>query len=78
MATQFVKEGVHVMLTSRDGDKLAKVKDELKDVGRGKVEYCVCDITQPNEIKQLVKQTREELGTIDILVNNAGTSRWRV
>ncbi|MFK3939953.1 SDR family oxidoreductase [Alkalihalobacillus sp. NPDC078783] len=72
VATQFVKEGVHVMLTSRDGDKLAKVKEELKDLDQGRVEYHVCDITKPNEIKELVKQTRQAFGTIDILVNNAG------
>lgn len=32
----------------------------------------MCDITQPESIKQLVSKTVREHGTVDVLVNNAG------
>ncbi|MDQ0207172.1 SDR family oxidoreductase [Alkalicoccobacillus murimartini] len=73
VATQFVKEGVDVMISSRDAEKLAKVKEELLEIeGGGRVEYFACDITKAEEIKLLAEKTRQAFGAIDILVNNAG------
>lgn len=72
IATELVKEGANVMLTSRNEEKLAQVKAELESLGEGKVAYYPCDITKPDEIKALVRQTQKELGTIQILLNNAG------
>jgi 3-oxoacyl-[acyl-carrier protein] reductase len=72
IATQLVKEGTHVMLTSRDGEKLAAVQKELHALGRGKVAYVVADITKAEDIQSLVQKTTDTYGKIDILVNNAG------
>ncbi|QOY38253.1 SDR family oxidoreductase [Anaerobacillus isosaccharinicus] len=72
IAAQLVEEGAYVMITSRDEEKLQKTKQELEFIGKGKVEYFRADITNPDEIKLLVKVTNEVFGEIDILVNNAG------
>jgi 3-oxoacyl-[acyl-carrier protein] reductase len=72
IAEGLVKEGTNVMLSSRDEDKLKSVKDELLSLGKGKVEYFPCDITDPNAIQSLVGKTKETFGKLDILVNNAG------
>ena len=37
VAKELVKEGAHVMLTSRSEDKLAEVKEELEALHGGKV-----------------------------------------
>ncbi|TSB47223.1 SDR family oxidoreductase [Alkalicoccobacillus porphyridii] len=72
VAKQLVKEGVNVMISSRDEQKLSKVKEELLAVDGGRVEYEVADITKVEDIKRLVHATSTAFGKIDILVNNAG------
>lgn len=72
IAKQLVQEGAHVMLTSRDEAKLQAAQEELQQLGSGKVASFRADITNPEDIRSLVKATRETLGKIDILVNNAG------
>jgi 3-oxoacyl-[acyl-carrier protein] reductase len=72
IATQFVHEGINVMLASRDENKLKAVKEELEKIGKGKVSYHQTDITNVDDIKSLIKATEETYGSIDILINNAG------
>ncbi|KAB2334481.1 SDR family oxidoreductase [Cytobacillus depressus] len=72
IATQLVKEGASVMLTSRDGEKLASVQKELEALNKGRVSYCPADITKVEDIQTLVRKTNDEFGKIDILINNAG------
>lgn len=72
IAAQLAEEGANVMLTSRNVEKLQEVEAELKQLGEGKVSYFRADITNPEDIKALVQETREKLGKIDILINNAG------
>lgn len=72
IAAELVKEGAHVMLTSRDPEKLQAVKNELEQLGTGKVAFYPADITKTEDIKQLVEVTRDTFGKIDILINNAG------
>lgn len=72
IAAQLAEEGANVMLTSRNAEKLQEVQAELQQLGEGKVSYFRADITNPEDIKALVQETREQLGKIDILINNAG------
>ncbi|MFC0270663.1 SDR family oxidoreductase [Metabacillus herbersteinensis] len=72
IARKLVEEGTNVMLTSRDPEKLFRVKDELMQLGGGIVECKRCDITNKQDIIDLVNATVERFGTIDLLVNNAG------
>jgi 3-oxoacyl-[acyl-carrier protein] reductase len=72
IASQLAEEGANVMLTSRNVEKLQEVEAELQQLGEGKVSYFRADITNPEDIKALVQETREKLGKIDILINNAG------
>lgn len=72
IATQLASEGVNVMITSRDEDKLKEVQEQLRSLGAGKVEYKRADITNVEDIKSVVQATKEAFGGIDILINNAG------
>lgn len=72
IATQLVEEGAHVMLASRNKEKLKEVQDELSRLAKGKVAYHAADIAKAEDIQSLVQATRDTFGRIDILVNNAG------
>lgn len=71
-AAAFAREEARVMLASRDADALARAAYEIeKQTGR-KVPFTAADITRPEDIRRLVRETSERFGTIDVLVNNAG------
>lgn len=72
IAAQLSQEGCHVMLTSRDADRLEAARLELQAGARGKLVCHPCDITKAEDITALVAATRAQLGPIDILINNAG------
>ncbi|RSD28206.1 SDR family oxidoreductase [Mesobacillus subterraneus] len=72
IAEGLLKEGANVVISGRDGEKLAKVAEELKQSGTGQIVYKQTDITQPEQIKELIGSAIEHFGQLDILVNNAG------
>ena len=72
VAKELAKEGANVMLTGRSAESLKKAAEEIQEEAKGKIAYFPADITKPEDIKSLVKETREKLGKIDVLVNNAG------
>lgn len=72
IAAQLVEEGANVMVTSIDGPALKAVQEELQALGKGQIAQYEADITKVEDIRALVKFTRETFGKIDILVNNTG------
>jgi 3-oxoacyl-[acyl-carrier protein] reductase len=71
-ALQFAKEGANVMLTSRDEELLSETAEAISIETGANIRYKKCDITQRNEIDELVAETVETFGSVDVLVNNAG------
>lgn len=51
--------------------EVKNVAEEIRSAGRRSA-ACVFDISVPEQVKQGVREIRDELGEIDILVNNAG------
>ncbi len=72
-ARQFLEEGVRVLITGRDADKLANARDDLAKRTGGEVHAVVADMTKESDIAKMVAAAKEKLGGVDILVNNAGT-----
>ena len=68
MASRFVAEGAHVLITGRNSDKLQQVSSELK------CEALQLDVTRVETFDQFVADAATKLGGIDCLVNNAGIS----
>lgn len=65
------KEGVDLCLAGRDMDAIAPVTAEVKKLGRKAIQVR-CDVTDPAQVDQVVKETLAAFGRIDILVNVAG------
>lgn len=71
LARTFADHGARIALTARDPVTLARAHDELSSRGV-EVVAISADLTQGEEIRDLVRRVRTELGPVDVLVNNAG------
>jgi len=71
MTTYFLELGADVAITSRNLEKLQKVKIELEDKTGGKVLAVQCDVRNYDEVEAMLKTTLKEYGKVDGLLNNA-------
>lgn len=72
IAEGLLREGANVVVSGREEEKLKDVVAELQQIGSGKVVFRRTDITNPEDIKQLIQTAVDQFGGVDILVNNAG------
>ena len=70
-ADALAAEGVRVLLSSRNEERLAQARASLRALG-AEVETRADDITDPDAPRRLVEATVEAFGSIDIVVPNAG------
>ncbi|MFT3780113.1 MAG: SDR family oxidoreductase [Ottowia sp.] len=68
LAESFAREGCHLALVARSGDKLQALAASLRAAHNVQVDVLALDMTQPGAIEQVVGFA----GDIDVLVNNAG------
>lgn len=71
LADGLARKGVDLALAARSKDDLEQVAERIRAYGT-RVVTVPTDISNRNELQELVSRTREELGPIDLLVNNAG------
>lgn len=71
-ANLFAKEGANVVMVARNPKNLNKIVSELKKNGKS-VAAVPADITDENEVQNVVEQTLRQFNRIDILINNAAT-----
>jgi len=71
-ARQFLEEGVRVLITGRNQQKLEKARNDLTGRTGGEVHAIVADMTRESHIAKMVETAQQKLGGVDILVNNAG------
>ncbi|WP_449355458.1 SDR family oxidoreductase [Virgibacillus natechei] len=73
VATEFAREGAHVLISSRSEETLQQTVEEIKqETGNSNVDFAICDMKNASDIKQLVNKAVESCGTVDVLINNAG------
>ena len=70
MAKKFAMEGANVVITGRNAERLDEAEKEFKSF-IGKVKTIQMDVRNPEQVQEMVEQTKESFGTIDFLVNNA-------
>ena len=71
IARELVGEGVRVAICARNEDEVLATAEELRSDG-AVVHAQRADVTDPEQIRDFVARSAEELGGIDFLVNNAG------
>ena len=68
------KEGVNVAVVANQSFLQAKlVAEKLKEMGVNSIAI-QCDVSDPDQVKQMVNLASSELGDITLLVNNAGVA----
>ena len=71
-ATEFMKDGHHVILACRNLEKAQHAQQGLAALGSGKVEVIQLDLNSLDNVNQTANQLIENLDKIDVLINNAG------
>ncbi len=70
-AKLFAQQGASVMLVARTESELAKVIDEIAELG-GNAAYVTADLSDAKNVEQAVSATVERYGRLDAAFNNAG------
>lgn len=71
LAREFARQGCRLALCARTAEGLNRAREELQ-AGGAEVMTCVCDVSDPKQVEQLIATVTGQYGQIDILVNNAG------
>ena len=72
-AIEFAGEGAKTVLVSRSADKLERVAQEIRSFNPD-ILVVPTDVSDTEQVRQMVKTVLSEFGRIDVLFNNAGSS----
>ncbi len=72
IAQRLLEEGAKVSLAARREERLRELADDYPDSARA----ISTDITEPPQVRNLVKKTLDAFGCVDILINNAGVGHY--
>jgi NAD(P)-dependent dehydrogenase (short-subunit alcohol dehydrogenase family) len=75
VALGFAEAGADVALAARSEGDLETLAKEIDTMGRKAISVPT-DVTQRDQLENLINRTVDELGGLDILVNNAGGTRF--
>ena len=70
-ALLFAKEGAKVVINSRSEKEANEVVNEIKKISDAIA--IKCDVSNEEQVKEMMKKIIQKFGKLDILVNNAGT-----
>ena len=73
MAEALGRHGARVALFARRAERLSEVQQQLAAKGIDAVDYVV-DVTEEEQIRDMVEEVVFDFGRLDILVNNAGVA----
>ncbi|PLV60108.1 3-oxoacyl-[acyl-carrier-protein] reductase [Thermotoga sp. KOL6] len=73
-ALLFAQEGAIVVACDVSKENLDVLVDEAQDLS-GKVDPYLLDVTNRDQVKEVVERVVQKYGRIDVLVNNAGITR---
>lgn len=71
IAKRFAQEGANVVIADIQLDAAEKIVDEIEEIDQKALALKI-DVSNPEDVDEMVSKTIEEFGKIDILVDNAG------
>lgn len=72
IALQLARDGMNIVVNySKDKKGAEETVNEIKKLDKDAISV-VADVSQPNQVKALIKAAASKFGGIDVLVNNAG------
>ncbi|MFO1115072.1 MAG: 3-hydroxybutyrate dehydrogenase [Beijerinckiaceae bacterium] len=73
IAWSLASAGANIVLNGfGDADAIEKARGDIESQFSVQASYCAADISQGDEIQDMIEQTVGRFGSIDVLVNNAG------
>jgi short-subunit dehydrogenase len=72
LARRIARDGRHIVLVARRGDRLETLARELKDAHGVTAHVIIEDLVRPGAARELVEEVERRGLTVDWLVNNAG------
>lgn len=76
IALGFAEQGAHIVSAARTESEVKEVAEKIKKFGRESLGI-VCDVTNEDQVKNLIQQTLGKFNKIDVLINNAGIGSMR-
>ncbi len=73
IAQAMAAEGANVMLNGfGEAKEIEQIRQKIEKEYGVKALYNAADMTKPGQIRDMVKEAQDRLGSVDVLVNNAG------
>lgn len=72
-AVLLAQKGMAVTLAARSGPSLASLEEQIRKTG-GEASACQTDVTQRDDIEQMIQYTQQKYGRIDLLLYATGTN----
>lgn len=68
---KFAQNGYDVVIIDIHEEKGKKAELQIRDTGRDAV-FCLCDISDNEQVQRAAQVTKDRFGRADVLINNAG------
>ena len=75
IAQALARQGARLALSGSNGDKLRAFREQLNSETGGDHVEITCNLSDSQQVEELIPATVDTLGKMDILVNNAGITR---
>ncbi|MCF7929873.1 MAG: SDR family oxidoreductase [Spirochaetales bacterium] len=72
IAETLAEQGMRLMLTARNAERLEKAASGLKKAGARQVEIVAADLADPQTPEKIIREIEDRYGSLDVLINNAG------
>jgi len=72
IAHHLAETGTNVVLAARRSERLQELANEITESYNVEAKVVETDVTKKEDVEKLVKETKDQFGSVDILVNNAG------